>query len=262
MTDDSYRLSKVERYQKKAEPFLLLFAVIFTAAFAWPIIDPEMSQIWLERCLIAQNLTWLAFVVDYGIQIYLAEDRRDFIATHLFDLFLVLIPIFRPLRLLRLMLLLRVLDRKMGDSLQGKVAWYAASSAVVIIFLAALSALDVERGAEGATITDFPTAVWWAMTTITTVGYGDTYPVTSGGRIVAMALMLCGIGLIGSITGTLATWLFNRVDLPREEKEREARDELRELRQQVASLQEQIERLAAAHEGRPGDAAAQQEAKD
>ena len=64
--------------------------------------------------------------------------------------------------------------------------------------------VDVERGAHGANITTFGDALWWAMTTVTTVGYGDQFPVTTTGRIVAAALMLVGISLLGLITATVA----------------------------------------------------------
>lgn len=80
-----------------------------------------------------------------------------------------------------------------------------------IIFCASLAVLDAERGRPGAIIVSFGDAVWWAVTTVTTVGYGDLYPVTTEGRLIAVGLMVAGIALIGVVTASVATWLIDRV---------------------------------------------------
>ena len=80
--------------------------------------------------------------------------------------------------------------------------------------LGALSALDAERDAPGATITSFGDAVWWAWATVTTVGYGDRFPVTLEGRLIAFALMLVGISLVGVVTASVAAWLIANVERP------------------------------------------------
>ena len=77
--------------------------------------------------------------------------------------------------------------------------------------------LDNERGKPGANIETFGDAVWWAMTTVTTVGYGDRYPVTGMGRVIAGAVMVAGIALLGTVTATLASWLIDQVRMERVE---------------------------------------------
>jgi voltage-gated potassium channel len=77
---------------------------------------------------------------------------------------------------------------------------------LMILFVCAGLELAFERHAHGANIHNFGDALWWAVVTVTTVGYGDTYPVTSGGRGVAVVLMLVGIGLIGVLTATVASF--------------------------------------------------------
>ena len=64
----------------------------------------------------------------------------------------------------------------------------------------------MEHDAPGANITTLGTAFWWAIVTTTTVGYGDTYPVTQAGRVIASVIMLVGIGLIGTVSATVASW--------------------------------------------------------
>ncbi len=75
-----------------------------------------------------------------------------------------------------------------------------------IIVICSVLELVFEQHAPGANIRNFGDALWWAVVTVTTVGYGDTYPVTAGGRGVAVVLMLVGIGLIGTLTATVASY--------------------------------------------------------
>lgn len=79
------------------------------------------------------------------------------------------------------------------------------------IGLGAIAVLDVEQDHAGANITTFGDALWWATTTVTTVGYGDRYPVTTPGRFIAVVLMLVGIAVVGTVTGSVAAWLVTNV---------------------------------------------------
>jgi voltage-gated potassium channel len=118
----------------------------------------------------------------------------------------------RPLRLLRLLAFARILNRSAIGGLTGRVSVYVSGAALMAVGLGALAVLDVEQEAPGANITTGGDALWWACTTVTTVGYGDHYPVTTSGRIIAVALMLVGIALIGSLTAVIATWLIESVE--------------------------------------------------
>lgn len=129
-----------------------------------------------------------------------------------------------------------VLLRTAGHSLRGKIATYTGGSAVPVIRVAALAVLNAERHAAGASITDFPKALWWAFVTVTTVGYGDLSPVTTTGRVVAVALMIGGIAVLGVVTATLASWIVSGVSA--EEAEEHAA-----TRGQVAELQDRVRRL-------------------
>src|SRR6185437_17060771 len=104
-----------------------------------------------------------------------------------------------------------VLNRRATDSLRGKVAIYVAGATVIVLFCAALAVLDAERRNAHANITTFGDALWWASTTVMTVGYGDRFPVTVAGRFVAVGLMLGGIALLGVVTASIASWLIGRV---------------------------------------------------
>jgi voltage-gated potassium channel len=106
----------------------------------------------------------------------------------------MVLPLLRPLRLLRLIPLLSVLNRRAQTGLRGRVAIYVAGGASLLAFVAALAVLDVERSSPDANISDFGDAIWWAVRTMTTVGYGDHYPVTGIGRVVAFGPRISGLG--------------------------------------------------------------------
>jgi len=154
---------------------------------------------------------WALFVIDYAARLALSHERRAFVRGNVLDLAVIALPLLRPLRLLRLVKLLSVLNRHAGGSLRGRVAVYVAGATVLVLFVASLAVLDAERGAKSATITTFGDALWWAMTTVTTVGYGDRYPITAEGRFIAGGLMLAGIALLGIVTASLASWLVDKV---------------------------------------------------
>lgn len=110
----------------------------------------------------------------------------------------------------------------------------------MVVFVAALAALDAERNSPGATITTFGDALWWAVVTITTVGYGDLSPVTIEGRMIAVALMIGGIGLLGVVTATLASWIVERVARKDEDQQAATRLELRTLTEEIAQLRRDL----------------------
>jgi voltage-gated potassium channel len=159
---------------------------------------------------------WVAFAAEYLLLLVLAPARRVFVRTHLVELVLVLLPMLRPLRILRSARLLRL--ARVGRAVAGgasaaklsrrhlatSAGLYAPAAALLLVLAGAAVARDAERSAAGGNIKSYGDAVWWAMTTVTTVGYGDRYPVTVTGRVVAVGLMLVGIALLGIVTASLA----------------------------------------------------------
>lgn len=235
-----------ERWDQRVEWPLTIAAGLFLGAYAWPILDPGLDQSFVDLCFAITWTTWLLFAVDYLTRLTLSVDRSQFIRRNVLDLAVVILPILRPLRLLRLVTAMSVLNRHAGNSLRGRVAVYVAGSTSLVIFVAALAALEAERGDAEANITTFGDALWWAMTTVTTVGYGDRFPVTGTGRFVAAGLMLAGIALLGIVTASLATWLIDRIRQVEEESEAATRRDIAALSAEIGALREEISR------GRPG----------
>lgn len=235
-----------QRYRDLAEWPLMATALIFLGAYAWQVIGriEGSAGTWLEAVMWA---TWLIFAVDYAANLWLARDRRDWFVRNLHELVIVALPLFRPLRLLRLVTLLSVLHRTVGETLRGRVVTYVAGSAGLLVFVGALAVLDVEQSAPEAKIVTFGDALWWAITTITTVGYGDLYPVTPIGRMVAAALMMSGIAVLGVVTASIASWLVQRVEDTAETVagavEEPVRAELAGLMAEISSLRQEIAEL-------------------
>lgn len=188
----------------------MLLALAFLVAYVWPILDPRMDAGTRSFLEAVSWTVWAAFGADFAIRLALAEERGPYALRHWYDLALIVLPMFRPLRLLRLVALARVLDRAAADSFAGKTLVYVAGAATLATGLAAVAVLDAERGVRGANIHTFGDALWWATTTVTSVGYGDRFPVTTEGRIVAAVLMLVGIGFIGTVMASVAAWILER----------------------------------------------------
>jgi voltage-gated potassium channel len=230
---------RLVRWERRTEWPLAGVATLFLAAYAWPILQPDLQPRLRTMCATVVLTAWALFGADYVTRAALAHRRIHFITHHLPDLASVALPVLRPLRLLRLIALVRVLNRKATTSLYGRVAVYVASSVLLVIFVSALAELDAERGRAGANVETFADALWWSATTVTTVGYGDRYPVTRDGRLVAIGLMLAGIALIGVVTASIASWLIASVC------ETEINNE-EGTRRQIAALHAELTEIKAA----------------
>ncbi|GAA3638392.1 potassium channel family protein [Microbacterium awajiense] len=228
----------MERWERLTYWPLIIASVVFIAAYSWQVIfDTEGLRFTLAR--LAMLLTWLVFAVDYVVRLGLARPRGRWFRRHIFDLLVVVLPALRPLRLLKAITVIHALQRTAGAALRSRLAIYGSGAALILIWISALAVLDVERPAPGANITTFGDAVWWAFVTITTVGYGDFYPVTAGGRIVAVLLMCGGVAVVGVVTATLASWVIEKAAAHSENDSAEPA-----TRGQVRDLSAQIEELA------------------
>jgi voltage-gated potassium channel len=112
--------------------------------------------------------------------------------------------VVRILRVLRVIKATRLIAAALSSRRRESALWAAILIAIVVIFTASIAVLEFERGQGN--IANAEDAVWWAIATITTVGYGDRYPVTTEGRLVAVALMIVGVGMVGTLSGAAASW--------------------------------------------------------
>jgi voltage-gated potassium channel len=200
-----------DRFCAAADVPLTVLAVLWLPVLVIPLavrITPGLAGT-LDT---VDYLVWAVFTVEYLVKLYLAPARWWFVRHHLIDLLVIAVPVLRPLRLLRLLRLARaglILTtglKRARALLTHNGLHFVLLSVLAIIGVCAAVELAFERHAPGATIHNFPDALWWAISTVTTVGYGDTYPVTAAGRGVAVVLMLTGIGLVGVLSASVASY--------------------------------------------------------
>src|SRR5439155_11954486 len=172
-------------------------------------------------------IVWLAFCAEYLTKLMLAPSSRQYVGEPWFDLFIILLsPPFlvpdalqdaravRAVRILRLLRFVRAAAvaaiglREAAQGLSHRKFHYVALATTVVIGLAAIGIFAVEGG-QNEHIQSVGDALWWAVVTTTTVGYGDVSPVTPEGRLIAVGLMIVGIGFIGVFTATLTSFFFH-----------------------------------------------------
>jgi voltage-gated potassium channel len=110
MVDDN--ATRVEAWERRAEIPLVLLALAFLVAYAWPVLDRDLAPDLHERLRLVSWTVWGAFAIDLAVRLWLASGQRlRYAAAHRYDVAMVLLPLLRPLRLLRLLTLIRLLDR-------------------------------------------------------------------------------------------------------------------------------------------------------
>ncbi|WP_314507532.1 ion channel [uncultured Microbacterium sp.] len=231
---------RIARWDKAAEWPLTIAAILFLTAYATQIIARPDGMINLA-CEVLLAATWSLFVVDYVVRLVITENRWRWFYRHLLDLAIVVLPMLRPLRLMRFLTVLALIGRNTGNMLRGRVVIYTVGATVLTVFIASLAVLDAENGIGD--IDTFSDALWWAFVTITTVGYGDFYPVTLTGRVVAVGLMIGGLALIGVVTATLASWIVERVADQTKKTANATETQVEQLRDEIVELKAMVREL-------------------
>jgi voltage-gated potassium channel len=198
------------RWQQAADWPLTIAAILFLVAYSVTVITSvDVATADVLRVVIL--ISWALFPVNYVVEIILATHPWQWVVHHPVNLIFVLMPLLRPLRLLRVVARSKVFQQSAGTAFRARVLVYLAGAAILVPYIAGRAVLDAERAAPAANITSFGDSLWWAAVTITTVGYGDFTPVTVRGRIIATGLMLGGVAVLGVLTATLSSWIVQRV---------------------------------------------------
>jgi voltage-gated potassium channel len=206
-------------------PRILEIALVFftVAVFAALAVDtviripPEAGQIvhWLDTS------ACIVFFADFCVRFNRADSKPAFMKWGWIDLIACIpnMPNLRYARLVRLLQVVRLLrgvrvvQRVLQLSLRHKIQTGAASlilTAILVIVFSSISILICEQNAEG-NIKTAEDAIWWSVSTVSTVGYGDKVPVTTEGRIIGMMLMVAGVGMFGGLSGIVASLFLSDV---------------------------------------------------
>jgi voltage-gated potassium channel len=214
--------ARFERFERFTDLPLAFLALLIVPAL---IIEDRTQNAYIREAASTVNwIVWLAFCAEYVIKLWLAPSRRIHVRKAWFDLLIIVLsPPFlvpeafqgaravRAVRILRLLRFVRAAAvaaiglREAGEGLRHRRFHYVVLMTVVVVGLGAGGIFAVEHG-QNANIRSIGDAFWWAIVTTTTVGYGDVSPVTTEGRLIAVGLMVVGIGFIGVFTATLTSF--------------------------------------------------------
>lgn len=236
-----------QRFVDRSDDVMLVLALAFVVVLVWPLLDHDMSPRLREFLHWADVTIWIVFVSEYAIRLLLAPSRWRFVREHIPDLVVVLVPPLRSLRLvaalIRLLGLVSMVGRLSRQSLEVRTGTYTGILAIGVLFTGAVTVYDAERSQPDANIKSFSDALWWAMTTMTTVGYGDRFPVTTQGRFMAAVLMLAGIAILGIVTASIAAWFIGQFSAVSAAVE-EAAESVEEAAESVEEAAESVEGAA------------------
>jgi voltage-gated potassium channel len=204
------------------EIFILLVSLLSVANFivSWvPGLDPDAVNV----LVVINVFLTVIFLADFTFRLTTARSMAQYFLRNWgwADL-LASIPALRILRLFRIFKAYRLLNRYGTRNILGQLRIHRAESVLFIVVFCVMLVIEggaflvlmAERGAPDANIQSASDAMWWVYVTITTVGYGDRYPVTNTGRIVGVLVMTMGVGLFGTLAGFIA----NKLLAPRTEE--------------------------------------------
>lgn len=232
-TLSKYRGEKnLAEWEERSSTPMFVASVLYLLAFAAPIMSTRIQEPYDGYLNIIQMILWGLFAADYCIRLYLAPRRLYFITHNLMNLAIVLLPAWRIVSFLAMIHLTTNRQYKRLSELAVKLFGYTA----IFIIMFALAIYSVESSEPGAMIRDLPTAYWWTFTTLATVGYGDVYPITGIGRVIAVVVMLYGVGMVAVATGALASWIIEKIGGREEQEYPATKADVDDLRQEISEL--------------------------
>ncbi len=250
MSDIDAKQHRYDRFANQAELPMLVLSMLMVPVVLMPFLE-DLSPESLYTLEVLGAFLWAAFAVQYAMLVYLSPDRWRTISENKLDLLIVLLPFLRPLRLLRVVQLAHAgtaLARS-GKSLRKLIGRpeFGGTIATIggFVIVSGVLVTIAEHDQPNSTITNIGDGIWWAIVTCTTVGYGDEFPATATGRLVAVLLMLAGIGGLSVITADVAAYFVSN----------DSEDEHEELSDRLERIERKLE-LVAAHldTGPPADA--------
>ncbi|MFV9507082.1 MAG: potassium channel family protein [Oscillochloridaceae bacterium umkhey_bin13] len=235
--DRARRANLYERFERAIEIPMLILSLVFlmlVLAQEMTTLDAVTSQT-IEVML---GIIWGSFAAELALKLYLAPDRKAFLISHWADVLIVALPFLRVVRLLRVIPVsmrawrqLRRIFRSNTLSMVGLTSLITLIMSSVLVYLAEVP--------TDSPIENYGDALWWATATITTVGYGDMYPVTALGRGVAVFLMLTGIALFGLLTANVAAFFVEEDKQTHQEADlNQVLERLNQIEHQLTSLQQ------------------------
>jgi voltage-gated potassium channel len=195
--------------------FILILSVYVLTALLVDtlfVLDPQISLV----LKFVDDFVCVVFLVEFMVRFYKAESKLKFMKWGWIDLissiptmeYLRIGRIFRLIRLLRIIRAIRSMKELVHHFRKNRVESTVVSMFIIAVLLLIFSSISILKAEDvpNGNIKTAGDALWWAFGTITTIGYGDLYPVTTSGRIVASILIVFGVGLFGTLSGLITSW--------------------------------------------------------
>jgi len=252
-----------EPTRSNAYNIFMLVLTVMSLGMMVLLLVPWLTQAERDMLLVYDNAVCVVFLIDFFLNLRNSHPKSDYfirrrgwldligsLPTFGFFQLSALLRLARLSRLARIMRILRGQNQKalVADILENRgqyALFITGMSAFIVLVTASLLVVQFESDAPGANITTGGDGIWWAIVTITTVGYGDKYPITLGGRMTATYVMAAGVGIIGALASILASILVPQPKAPEEtpveaEISTTVESELAALRQEIATLRQSL----------------------
>lgn len=200
---------------------LTSLAFAFLIAYSYPAFTKYVNNSTQQILDSIQWISWIAFALDLMINVFKTTNKVEYLKKHPLEVAAVALPFLRPLRLLRFVSFGTLVFEKVNLGKSVAISVKVVSTSLFLTYLAGIEITLAERGNPDAKIQNVGDGFWWAITTLTTVGYGDYYPTTTQGKFIAVGLMISGICVLGVISATVAAWF---VKITNYDSDRIARD--------------------------------------
>lgn len=219
---------RLATWRRRTDTPLLLLAVGSLPLLLLEVVSDRLTKTDQSFVTAINVLIFIAFAIDYLVELSVTKNRATYVRTQWASLlivvsqFLALLPalgflgILRGMRALRIVsLVVRILGISSASKEQGRTFFHEKAASVAFglagftLITSAVAFTLAEDVGDGRRVNSFFDALWWSAATITTVGYGDIYPVTAAGRIIAVFTMLVGISTLAVVTARIAQFLIS-----------------------------------------------------
>lgn len=231
---------RLTNYENKTAWTMVILSLVYLVLYSFYVLEPDLSDGQRASLNTGMNVIWFIFIADLLIRATLAPHFFAYLVHHPIDVIAVAIPALRVLRVLRVLTAGQWLISRGSRLRFGRTATAVVIAVIFVTYLSALAVLNAERGAPGSNIETFPEALWWSVVTMSTVGYGEYYPVTVNGRFVATGVMVVGISLLGLVGASVASSVISRLSGKAQAGQDEVKAQILALTEEVAALRQEL----------------------
>ena len=189
---------------------LAVLALLYLGLYSLEVLSDLPQAIFFDFVAVS-DIIWGIFILDFLGRFILSTEKWKFLKLNAIELVSLVLPFFRAFRMFRVVIALGFLSR-VGKTLSARINIYLGLILPLLLYVCSLGVYEAEHLTPGANIKQFGDAVWWAFVTLATVGYGDFYPVTFEGRMIAVFLMIAGLAFVSVIAVSVASLFLSRLE--------------------------------------------------